>query len=131
MNDRSQSHDRVLTLLCERGAGEILQTLRTSGGTATFAQLITCGSRRPGRLLRALATERLVSRSAPGSWDLDPDPAATFSLTGEGSELAERLVRLSEWARQRSGRDRPHWGRHWIHRWVQSHQRIFRASDCA
>lgn len=118
MNDRSQSHDRVLTLLCERGAGEILQTLRTSGGTATFAQLITCGSRRPGGLLRALATERLVSRPAPGSWDLDPDLRATFTLTGEGSELAERLGRLSEWARQRTERDRPHRRQRWLRRWV-------------
>ncbi|MBN1174817.1 MAG: hypothetical protein JXA67_21835 [Micromonosporaceae bacterium] len=118
MNDRSQSHDRVLTLLCERGAGEVLQTLRTSGGATTFAQLVTCGSRHPGRLLRALAAEGLVSRSVSGSWDSDPGLRAAFTLTDEGNELAERLGRLSGWARQRTERDHPHRRQYWLRRWV-------------
>lgn len=120
MSDRSQSHDRVLTLLCQRGVDEILRTMRANGDAATFAQLALCGSRQPGRLLRALAAERLVSRPAPGSWDANPHPEATFALTSEGAELAEHLERLADWAAlRREERDQQHrilrWLRHWIY----------------
>ena len=104
MSDHSRA-DQALTLLALPGSYEVLHALYVRDGTATFAQLAT---ETPHALLRlrALAAEEFVVGHYCGSLDVEPSPQANFSLTAKGQAVSGHLVRLQEWAVERSARRR-------------------------
>jgi hypothetical protein len=113
-----ESSDRILRLICRRGAYEIIRLLDQCDGMATFGQIIELRVPHPLTLLRALAAEHFVSIPTGGTWDLTPSSTTRFELTTRGNLLVGHLDRIDEWEQQcRRGAGEPR-ARSWRHlRW--------------
>lgn len=96
MSDHEFS-DRILRLICRKGAYEIIRLLDQRDGAATFGQIINLHVPRPLTLLRALAAEHFVTTPTAGTWDLTPSPCTRFELTNRGNLLVGHLDRIDEW----------------------------------
>ena len=104
MGDHSRT-DQALALLAQPGSYEVLHALYVRDGTAAFAQ-IAADARHALARLRALAVEGFVVGHFCGSLDVEPCAQARFSLTAKGHAVAGHLIRLQEWAVNRSARRR-------------------------
>jgi DNA-binding HxlR family transcriptional regulator len=107
MSDRERFNRRLLDVLGQRGAVEIIVALRDRGGSATLTELQQAGLTRPAPILRLLAAAGQVCRSAGGTWDTAPPEGTRFALTAAGVGLAETLDELETWGHRNLGEALP------------------------
>lgn len=94
MRNQPTDADRILGLISQPAAYEILRGLHLRGGSAAVADVLP--ARSPDRLaiLRSLVAELLVVSAEAGSWDSVDDPGSLVALTGFGRRLASSLSDL-------------------------------------